>query len=231
MRESMAQTACHKSREKMDALFDADQWRELEEPELQTHLASCQDCMRHYQSMHALLEHGRRMRELSYHRTLTLAPLHIFPAKSWRPAQIPVYGVAFGLMLFLGAWFGSFLPMPASDTAKIDRLEKGLANRAASLQTVPVSTTGYTRVRIVVPAQEAEQVEIIGDFNNWSKRMALDAIGNGIWQGELKLKPGRYQYTIIIDGKKSIPDPAARQVVDDGFGGKNSVLEVPLHRI
>ncbi len=47
-----------------------------------------------------------------------------------------------------------------------------------------------------------------------------------VWVGQVQVQPGRYNYVIVVDGERMLVDPTAPQVVDDGFGGKNSVLDV-----
>jgi hypothetical protein len=71
-------------------------------------------------------------------------------------------------------------------------------------------------------------VAIAGDFNSWNPgdNLLEDADGDGIWTGTLKLKPGRYEYMFILDGKKWVPDPNALRYVKDGFGNKNAILEI-----
>ena len=73
-----------------------------------------------------------------------------------------------------------------------------------------------------------ERINIVGDFNNWSTTAdpLLDRIGDGTWTIRIPLKPGRYEYKYLIDAKKWAPDPWNPNVVDDGFGGLNSVLVV-----
>ena len=41
----------------------------------------------------------------------------------------------------------------------------------------------------------------------------------------LKISPGRYQYLYLVDGKPLVP-PESVITVDDGFGGRNGLLEV-----
>jgi hypothetical protein len=71
-------------------------------------------------------------------------------------------------------------------------------------------------------------VAIAGDFNSWNQMDNLleDPNGDGIWTGTLKLKPGRYEYMFVLDGKKWVPDPNALRYVKDGFGNKNAILEI-----
>ncbi len=75
---------------------------------------------------------------------------------------------------------------------------------------------------------KAERVVIVGDFNNWSTTAdpLLNRAGEGTWTIRIPLQPGRYEYKYIIDGKKWTPDLWNPDVVDDGFGGFNSVIVI-----
>jgi hypothetical protein len=76
--------------------------------------------------------------------------------------------------------------------------------------------------------QKIQRISIVGDFNNWSTTAdpLFDRAGDGTWTIRIPLQPGRYEYKYIIDGKKWTPDPWNPDVVDDGFGGFNSVIVV-----
>ena len=72
----------------------------------------------------------------------------------------------------------------------------------------------------------AKQVAVAGDFNDWKpERSPLIQIDNGKWVGDLNVKPGRHEYLFVVDGQW-LPDPNARENVQNPFGGKNSVLIV-----
>jgi hypothetical protein len=72
----------------------------------------------------------------------------------------------------------------------------------------------------------AKKVCVAGSFNNWQpERTPLKSSGNGRWLGDLKVAPGRYEYLFVVDGQW-LPDPNARESVQNPFGGKNSVLTV-----
>ncbi|PIQ91052.1 MAG: glycoside hydrolase, partial [Candidatus Omnitrophica bacterium CG11_big_fil_rev_8_21_14_0_20_41_12] len=45
------------------------------------------------------------------------------------------------------------------------------------------------------------------------------------WKGSIRLRPGRYQYRFFVDGKW-VDDPNAKQIVQNEFGTKNTLLEV-----
>jgi len=83
------------------------------------------------------------------------------------------------------------------------------------------------QVRFVLRAPSAASVVVTGSFNRWDSRgHALSGPdGRGVWSVTLPLPPGRYEYAFILDGTVWQTDPEA-PFVDDGFGGKNSVVEV-----
>lgn len=76
-------------------------------------------------------------------------------------------------------------------------------------------------------APQAQQVTLAGDFNGWGKGAVSTQEHDGRWVFRLRLEPGRYQYSFVVDGKKWLPDPRAPGNIPDGFGGVNSVLYVP----
>ncbi|MGO8931931.1 MAG: glycogen-binding domain-containing protein [Limisphaerales bacterium] len=79
-------------------------------------------------------------------------------------------------------------------------------------------------LELVNPA--AKQVFVAGSFNNWQPEQApLAPAGNGRWAGHLKVGPGRHEYLFVVDGQW-LPDPNAKESVENPFGGRNSVLMV-----
>jgi hypothetical protein len=81
-----------------------------------------------------------------------------------------------------------------------------------------------TVFRLHAPA--AATVELMGDFNGWQRgRATLEPQDNGWWQVTLRIPPGRYQYLYMVDGKALTP-PESLITVEDGFGGRNGLLEV-----
>jgi len=73
-------------------------------------------------------------------------------------------------------------------------------------------------------------VKIAGSFNGWGNGQPMwemtDADGDYLWTYDGQVDPGEYQYKFVVDGNW-IADPANPTVVDDGYGGKNSVVNVP----
>ena len=81
-------------------------------------------------------------------------------------------------------------------------------------------------VEFTLKAPTARVVNLAGEFNGWSPTASpLRKRSSGEWAITLQLKPGRYQYKFIVDGKW-IPDPENPMQQDDTYGGKNSVVVV-----
>jgi 1,4-alpha-glucan branching enzyme len=81
-------------------------------------------------------------------------------------------------------------------------------------------------VRFEFTDPSAKLVCIAGTFNNWKpENKTLHSSGVGNWWKETALKPGTYEYCLVVDGKY-IPDPLAKESVPNPFGGRNSVLTV-----
>ncbi len=87
---------------------------------------------------------------------------------------------------------------------------------------------GQVAVTFRLVAAGARRVNLAGEFNGWSDS-ALPLQGPdaaGAFAVTIPLAPGRYQYKFVVDGQWK-QDPANPQGKDDGFGGQNSLLEVP----
>ena len=77
-------------------------------------------------------------------------------------------------------------------------------------------------------AAPASRVAVVGDFNDWDPaatplRRAPDGRA---WVVELRLPPGRYHYTFLIDGRRWARDPSEPPAPDSDFGAPVSVLTV-----
>lgn len=82
------------------------------------------------------------------------------------------------------------------------------------------------RVSLELVKPDAKQVCVAGSFNGWKPETTpLVQVGNGHWVGNLAVNPGRYEYLFVVDGQW-LPDPNAKETVQNPFGGRNSVLMV-----
>ncbi len=70
-----------------------------------------------------------------------------------------------------------------------------------------------------------DSVQLAGEFNNWAPRNTVLKNENGIWETELILDKGKYQYQIVADGKW-MRDPANHDSASNGAGAFNSILKV-----
>ncbi|MGE5280547.1 MAG: isoamylase early set domain-containing protein, partial [Deltaproteobacteria bacterium] len=87
-------------------------------------------------------------------------------------------------------------------------------------------TKEFTAVTMTLAREEAANVFVVGDFNNWQADDAarMDRV-DGVWQHRLKLKPGTYRYRLVIDGVWQ-KDPANPDTQENPFGELDSVLTV-----
>jgi hypothetical protein len=75
-------------------------------------------------------------------------------------------------------------------------------------------------------APDARTVALVADFNGWDPGAnLLRRSGDGWWEVEVALPAGSYQYAYWVDGDLVTP-PEAKVTVDDGFGGRNGLLQV-----
>ncbi len=89
--------------------------------------------------------------------------------------------------------------------------------------TKPIPQTVPYSVRL----PDAGQVKIVGSFTDWdeNKAIPLQKTNNGLWSAKLNLKPGRYEYLLLIDGDPQ-PDPDNTEKIKNNYGGENSILTV-----
>ena len=96
----------------------------------------------------------------------------------------------------------------------------------AKLVTPQATLPKTTRVALELVKPGARKVCVAGSFNGWKPEQApLVSVGDGHWVGNLTIDPGRYEYLFVVDGQW-LPDPNAKETVQNPFGGRNSVLTV-----
>jgi hypothetical protein len=98
---------------------------------------------------------------------------------------------------------------------------------AVALRLSPADTgeTRQVQIRLAAPASS---VVVVGDFNDWDPAATplRPTKEGGVWSVELRLKPGRYNYTFLIDGRRWEGDPSEPRVTTSDFGAPVSVLTV-----
>jgi hypothetical protein len=116
-----------------------------------------------------------------------------------KPMSIKIEPVKTSVPLKLEAFKAA---MPKSEEAKVNRVSLSLLN------------------------PDAKKVCVAGSFNEWKpEKTPLKPAGNGRWIGDLSIDPGKYEYLFVVDGQW-VPDPNAKESVQNPFGGRNSVLVV-----
>ncbi|MEA2043480.1 MAG: hypothetical protein U9N85_13145, partial [Bacteroidota bacterium] len=70
-----------------------------------------------------------------------------------------------------------------------------------------------------------KQVQMKGEMNAWNPESTPLLLQGGIWNVEVSVEPGNYQYIFVADGEE-ILDPSNPDSVSNGMGGYNSVLKL-----
>ena len=179
---------------------------------LRDHLAECSSCRKKFYSLN-LLENGRvlyadtpyylenRCMEKIMQQNF---PNHYFAAGSKRIWVNVKYLAAAAVLLII-------------------------LSVSVTLSVISLNTDGRAVVYLSLYAPEAENVSVVGDWNDWvpGRDMLNDRNMDGTWKIKLEVEPGReYRYQFLVNGSIRLSDPAARLTVDDGFGGENSILDI-----
>ncbi len=111
--------------------------------------------------------------------------------------------------------------------AEIERsapAETADAARLSPAQGLVVSQDGIHLSRSDVAP---EDVLVAGDFNGWvpDAGVLLEKHEDGSWTKFLPLKPGRYEYKLVVGGRWIVDPLNSKQVVNE-VGTRNSVLDV-----
>lgn len=103
---------------------------------------------------------------------------------------------------------------------------KKLKPEAVKLGVKTSAPKNCSAVTLELAKPGVKQVCVAGSFNNWQPEATpMRAEGKDRWKAKLEVQPGRHEYLFVADGQW-LPDPNARESVQNPFGGKNSVLIV-----
>jgi chromosome partitioning protein len=80
-------------------------------------------------------------------------------------------------------------------------------------------------ILFTVDAPNAFEVQIAGDFNDWTPERTIMEPKGRVWRALLQLAPGRYRYRYVIDGVW-MPDPLNPLFEPSQFAGEDSVVVV-----
>lgn len=98
----------------------------------------------------------------------------------------------------------------------------------SQLQKDVPAENGMVSFHFELHAPGADQVELLGTFNNW-KMGDIVLIGpdaSGHWTATVELPEGRHEYIFLVDGERWMADPKAATLRPDGFGHVNTVIQV-----
>lgn len=85
---------------------------------------------------------------------------------------------------------------------------------------------GQRRITFTFEAPEAENVSVMGDFNEWDKKAhPMKKHENNIWKKTIFLDPGRYEYKFLVDGHWH-NDKNNDQLCPNRFGTYNNFMIV-----
>jgi hypothetical protein len=142
----------------------------------------------------------------------------------WRPKEIhlrPVYGAVAAMILAIIV----LMPFYFDVSEKVSPTENNNINVQESIQQVS-QTQDRVWVRFVYIDENAESIEVAGDFNGWEP-VPLDkqeVNGEQVWTGLVSMSRGEHRYMFVKDGEKWVTDPMAPMQREDGFGNKNAVI-------
>ena len=105
---------------------------------------------------------------------------------------------------------------------------KAAPKKAAPAKAAPVAKkpVGGVFVRFERYSPNSTRVDLVGNFNGWElgkHKLARDE--NGIWNIQIRLAPGTYEYKYVYDGQHYEPDPSQEQIANP-FGSANNLLIV-----
>jgi hypothetical protein len=81
------------------------------------------------------------------------------------------------------------------------------------------------RLTYAPTAGSVERVSVAGSFNGWNSERAVMRAEEGVWSAVLVLPAGSHEYMFVEDGTRWVTDPLAARAREDGFGGRNAVLD------
>ncbi len=133
------------------------------------------------------------------------------PTRGGRFGQLAIVGATAALCLLLGVVVA----------------RQGIEQTAPGIRLTPSRAveSGRQEVLFVLPALDADEVSVVGDFNAWEPTALEDENNDGIWTASLPLSPGRYEYAFVIDGRWWGQDPLADEYIRS-FGEYSSVRYV-----
>ena len=154
---------------------------------------------------------------------LANAPLARARSWSWRAAAA-IAIVATGTTIFTSARLLSRSDAGDAATVAVPSTD---ADAAFGALAVPVLSTAARPIVFELDAPSAHSVQVLGDFNRWSRgATSMQRGSDGHWRMTTMLPPGRYVYAFLVDGRTFRRDPLRDAIEDRDFGVTGSELVV-----
>jgi hypothetical protein len=137
-----------------------------------------------------------------------------------RPVWVAALAAAAALVLWLA-------PRRAAPPAAAPAAAPAAPVIPAAVPLAAAATPDTVFVHFELAAPQARTVAVAGSFNGWKVgALEMSRGSDGIWSVTVPLPVGEHHYEFVVDGTRWVPDPTAHVQVDDGFGGRNSVIVV-----
>lgn len=115
---------------------------------------------------------------------------------------------------------------PTFATAKIAKPTAARKGEPFGLLEEHFPAAEFQIVRFEYFNPSAREVLVAGSFNDWQPRaMPMAHERDGRWSAEVMLKPGDYEYRLVVDGQWQ-HDPLAARFAANPFGSLNSVVQI-----
>jgi 1,4-alpha-glucan branching enzyme len=93
------------------------------------------------------------------------------------------------------------------------------------MKSKPVCKATFTLPVDIAP--DAENIQVLGEFNNWDPNHALEMKKqkNGFFKATVELESGKnYQFRYLVNGNTWLNDQEADQYVSTQYGTENCVI-------
>lgn len=81
-------------------------------------------------------------------------------------------------------------------------------------------------IELTLDTNASTKVAVVGDFNNWDPQATMLTRRGQRWSTTVRLRPGRYRYTFLVDGAHWVADPGRSTAADPDFDRPTSILTV-----
>ena len=121
--------------------------------------------------------------------------------------------------------------LPSPRSLRFRQRTAGLTVMAAAAMLLVVfaleRAAGEAGIPFAIEAPAAASISVVGDFNDWNPSVTpLERRRDGRWTVRLKLPPGRYRYSYLVDGTRWVADPAHPAPPDRDFDAPTSLVTV-----